>query len=434
MDQERYNELIEHIFKQFPSYQSVGKIAYKEGLETMKEFDKLLEHPHKYYPIIHVAGTNGKGSVSHMTASALMSCGLKVGLYTSPHLIDFRERIKINGEMISKEAVYDFLSDKKIKMFMSDNSPSFFEITTALAFDYFKKQRVDIAVIETGLGGRLDSTNITDPIICMITNIALDHCDQLGFTISAIAMEKAGIIKHSVPVVISEYTPTTKEIFERVAEERGAPIIFAQDSVFKDIKSSDYELDLKGDCQTNNLRCVLTALSVLSNSSSFLKMAGEGWSDENIRDGLKRSAKATGLRGRWEYLSDNPPVVCDTGHNVHGLTTVFSQLRRESCKRLFCLIGFVADKDIEKILGLLPHSAYYLFTQASLPRALAANELEKRCKSAGLEGELCESVESALRRYKQIYKEGDLLFIGGSTFIVGEAIDFFEKNDNFFAI
>jgi dihydrofolate synthase/folylpolyglutamate synthase len=431
VDSDKYNQEIEYIFRQFPSYQQVGKIAYKEGLETMIEFDRRLGHPHRDYPVIHVAGTNGKGSVSHMLTSALMSCGVRVGLYTSPHLIDFRERIKVNGVMISKEEVLNFLV--KWKPFMDEHKPSFFEITTAMAFDHFRREMVEIAVIETGLGGRLDSTNIVTPLVSVITNIALDHIEQLGSTISAIATEKAGIIKHSVPVVIGEYTTSTKEIFESVANKMGAHIVFSQDSLFSEIKATDYELDLTGDCQTHNLRCVLTTLSVLSLNPTFINVVGEGWSDENIRNGLRSTAMATGLRGRWEYLSKEPPVVCDTGHNVNGLTMVFSQLRRQSYKRLFSIVGFVADKDIEKIVGLLPADSYFFFTQAKIARALNADILASKCMSVGLKGEVCTTVESAIIRFKEIYKEGDYLFVGGSTFIVAEAIDFFEKNANYFA-
>jgi dihydrofolate synthase/folylpolyglutamate synthase len=431
VDQEKYNSEIEYIFKQFPSYQQVGSIAYKEGLETMEEFDQMLGHPHRSYPVIHIAGTNGKGSVSHMLASVFMKFGLKTALYTSPHLLDFRERIKINGEMISKEDVYEFLI--KHKSFMSEHKPSFFEITTALAFDYFAKKKVDIAVIETGLGGRLDSTNIVQPWLSIITNIGLDHCEQLGSTISAIALEKGGIIKDNVPVVIGEHNATTKTIFEKFAGERGSKILFSKLYRFKDIKLTDYSLDLKGDYQINNLRTVLTALYVLSQNQSFLSLTGKNWSDDNIREGLKTAAESTGLRGRWEVLNQRPMVVCDTGHNVHGLTVVFSQLRKQNCSRLFSIIGFVADKDIEKIMGLLPVSSYYYFTQAKIPRALNADTLAKRCLSIGLQGEKTETVEDAIKKFRSVCKEDDLLFIGGSTFIVAEAIDFFEKNENFFA-
>ncbi len=431
-DIENYNREIESLFRRFPSYQRVGASAYKEGLDTMINFDNFMGNPHKKYLTIHVAGTNGKGSVSHMLTSALISCGAKVGLYTSPHLIDFRERIKVNGQMISKEDVLSFLN--LYRSFMEEHNPSFFEITTAMAFDYFKKEGVDIAVIETGLGGRLDSTNIVNPLVSVITNIAMDHCEYLGFTISAIAREKGGIIKENVPIVVGEYTKTTKDIFETIADEKGSPLIFSQDYVYRDVRASDYDIDLEGDYQTHNLRCVLTTLKVLSRNPSFLKVVGEGWSDDNIRAGLKNITTSTGLRGRWEYLSYKPIVVCDTGHNVNGLSYVFSQLRRQNFRRLFCLVGFVADKDIDKILGLMPQVAYYFFTQAKIERAMDANLLATKSRVAGLEGEVCSSVEEALFRFKSFCKEDDLLFIGGSTFIVGEAIAFFEKNDNFFAI
>jgi len=401
-DEERYIGELNYIFNQFPSYQKVGKIAYKEGLDSMIEFDTALEHPHRSYPTIHVAGTNGKGSVSHMLASVLMSCGLKVGLYTSPHLVDFRERMKINGAMISKERVLDFLL--RWKSFMNEHKPSFFEITTAMAFDYFRKENVDIAIIETGLGGRLDSTNIINPLVSVITNIALDHCEHLGYSISAIAKEKAGIIKEGVPVVISEHTSTTKEIFERIALQKSASVLFSQDSLFKDIKAGDYELDLTGDCQINNLRAVLTTLMVLADNPLFLKLVGDSWSNENIRKGLKQTATATGLRGRWEILSKNPRVICDVGHNVNGLSVTFSQLRREKFKRLFIIIGFVVEKEIEKMIGLLPNISYYFFTQANISRALDADILAGKGRSVGLQGEVTASVEAAIRRFKRCTK------------------------------
>jgi len=431
VDQILYNKEIEFLFKQFPLFQQVGKMAYKPGIETMKEFDNALGNPHNKFLTIHIAGTNGKGSVSHMLSAVLQKTGTKVGLYTSPHLVDFRERIKINGELIPQESVMDFLT--KWKPFMLDKKPSFFEITTAMAFDYFGKQGVDIAVIETGLGGRLDSTNIITPLLSIITNIALDHCEHLGFTLGEIAREKAGIIKPNIPVVVGEALTATKHIFEQVADERGSRIVFAQESPFKEILASDYELDLKGDYQTHNIRTVLTSLVLLSDNYKFMKVVENGWSDQNIREALKSAARTTGLRGRWEYLSENPPVVCDTGHNANGLKIVFSQLLRQKAKRLFIILGFVADKDLEKILDLLPGMAYYYFTQAKIERALDAKILAKRAISLGYEGEIKSSVEQAIRDYKRVYREGDLLFIGGSTYIVAEAIDFFEKTPNYFA-
>lgn len=430
-DLEKYNKKIEYIFNQIPSYQKVGKIAYKEGLETMLLFDKKLEQPHKNFFTIHVAGTNGKGSVSHMLASALMSCGVKVGLYTSPHLIDFRERIKVNGAMISKEDVLLFLDDNE--RFILENRPSFFEITTAMAFDYFYKAGVEIAVIETGLGGRLDSTNIISPLISVITNIAIDHCEHLGYTISAIAKEKSGIIKSNTPVVVGEYTRSTRDIFESISDEKGSPLIFSQESSYANVSLEDYEIDLYGEYQVHNLRTTLTTLKILSRNPSFIKVMGDGWSDKNIREGLRTVIKQTGFRGRWEYLSLFPPVICDTGHNVNGLSYVFTQLRKQNFRRLFCIMGFVADKEIDKIVGLLPQSAYYLFTQPKIERALDAEVLAERCRGAGIEGEVCATVDLAIERFNSFYKEGDLLFIGGSNFIVGEAIQFFEKNVNFFA-
>lgn len=431
MDETLYNAEIEFIFKQFPSYQKVGKVAYKPGLDTMKEFDDALGNPHKKFLTIHIAGTNGKGSVSHMLAAVLQKAGARVGLYTSPHIVDFRERIKINGEMIPKESVLDFLT--RWKPFMQEKNPSFFEITTALAFDYFAKQNVDIAVIETGLGGRLDSTNVITPIMSIITNIALDHCEHLGFTLREIAREKAGIVKPHVPVVIGESLPDTRYVFEQVAKEKESLLVFAQESRYKDILATDYELDLKGDYQTNNIRTVLSALSVLSQNSRFMKVVENGWSDENIREALKTAAKTTGLRGRWELLSENPRIICDTGHNANGLKFVFSQLRRQRANRLFMILGFVVEKDLETILGLMPAHAYYYFTQAGIDRALDANILAKRAMSLGYKGEIKPSVEQAIRDYKNVVQDGDLLFIGGSTFIVAEAIDFFEKNSIFFA-
>jgi len=419
----RYEKEIDFIFNQFPMYQKVGDRAFKPGVEGMKEFDIALGRPHRRFPAIHIAGTNGKGSVSHMLASVLMRCGLKTGLYTSPHLVDFRERIKIDGEMISEERVLNFIDNWK--SYMVEKQPSFFEITTAMAFDYFAAEEVDIAVIETGLGGRFDSTNIITPLLSIITNISMDHTAQLGGTISEIAREKGGIIKESVPVVIGEATRSNKDIFEGIASDVGARICFAEQGQYKDIKLSDYDLDLRGNYQVHNLRTVLTALSILGEEPRFVSMLGNGWSDENIRTGLKSVVKSTGLRGRWERLSENPPVICDTGHNLGGLMEVFSQLRDETYKRLFIIIGFVADKDIGKIINILPRQAYYYFTQAKIERALNGVDLYEKCRAAGLNGEVKESVESAIEDYMQIWREGDLLFIGGSNFIVAEALPLF---------
>lgn len=426
-----YEEIIEKLFRQHPSYQQVGGVAYKEGIETMLAFDSSLSSPHKSYPVIHIAGTNGKGSVSHMMASVFMSCGMKTGLYTSPHLSDFRERIKIDGELIGKESVLKFLQGND--RFISEHKPSFFEITTAMAFDYFRQCKVDIAVIETGLGGRLDSTNIVSPLMTIITNISIDHSEYLGDTIGAIAKEKAGIIKENVPVVVGEYKDTTRNVFEETTQKMGSQLFFVSESAYSDVSANDYELDLYGDYQVHNLRTALLALKVLSRNPQFLGIAGERWSDASIREGLSTVKKRTGFRGRWEYLSNNPPVICDTGHNVSGLTYVFSQLEKQSYKRLFCLIGFMKDKELDKLIGLLPLNAYFFFTQANSERALNAGLLGERCNASGLEGEVCETVAISIERFRELFRDGDLLFIGGSSYIVSEAISFFEKNENFFA-
>ncbi len=431
MDENTYRKEIDNIFRQIPSYQKVGDIAYKEGLDGMIEFDKALGSPHRKFPSIHIAGTNGKGSVSHMISAVLQKTGAKTGLYTSPHLIDFRERIKIDGQMISKESALDFLL--KWKSFIEEKKPSFFEITTAMAFDYFAREKVDIAVIETGLGGRLDSTNIISPLISIITNISKDHCNHLGYTLGEIAREKAGIIKSHTPLVVGEAIASTAAIFNERAAELNSPVVYAQKSLFRQVLASDYELDLKGDYQTHNIRTVLTALSILSENRRFKNIVGEKWKDSVIREALKAASKDTGLRGRWETLSENPWIICDTGHNANGLKIVFSQLRRQKAKRFFVALGFVADKDLNAIMGLLPQNAYYFFTQAKIERALNVKELSSRAFSLGYKGEVIAEIPQIFSRYRDIYREGDLLFIGGSSYVVAEAIEFFENNLDFFA-
>lgn len=431
VDEKKYQEKLAEIFSKHPSYQQVGGVAYKEGLDGMIAFDKAMESPHRGCPIIHVAGTNGKGSVSHMLASVLIKSGVKTALYTSPHLLDFRERIKVDGQMVSKEFVLSFL-EQYSELIERENS-SFFEITTAMALSYFKECEVEVAIIETGLGGRLDSTNIVSPILSIITNIALDHTEQLGKSLASIAFEKGGIIKEGVPVVIGESVDVTHEVFERVAKERRAPLLFAEEGIFGDVELSDYRLDLKGSYQEHNLRTVLTALVVLSKNYIFKQLVGDRWSDKIIREGLSNVIATTGLRGRWELLSSNPKIITDIGHNFNALSNLFSQLRREPFDRLFCIIGFVKDKDIKRVLALLPHSAYFLFTQPQGERALDANELATLAFATGVEGEVLPSVESALVRYRELYQDGDLLFVGGSTFIVAEAMLFLRNRETFFA-
>ncbi len=445
MDVELYNRELEHIYTRFPMYQQAGRVAYKPGLDGMRALDNHISNPHRNFPTVHVAGTNGKGSVSHMIASALQSCGLRTGLYTSPHLTDFRERVKIDGEMVTKEFVYEFLTSNK-EFFESEN-PSFFEITTALAFEWFSKQEVDVAVIETGLGGRLDSTNIISPLLSVITNIGMDHCEHLGYTLGEIAREKAGIIKPDTPVVIGEADAAIRNIFKIKADECSSRIIFAEDYLYKDVKAEEFGLDLKGIYQDQNIRTVLTALAVLGEINAFRslfdtagcdspgKNATRCWNDRNIRRGLRCAAKNTGLRGRWEVLGEDPFIVCDTGHNAHGLKYVFAQLEREVSKRegtrLFIIIGFVAEKDLGPVLGLMPQQAYYLFTKAQISRALDAELLAKQCLAVGLEGEVKESVAEALEYFRDICTPSDTLFIGGSTFVVAEALTYIENHPGF---
>ncbi len=439
-NEESYKKELEQLFNRFPLYQNIGSAAYKPGIEGMRDLDEASGNPHKRYLTIHIAGTNGKGSVSHMIASVLQHSGLKTGLYTSPHLVDFRERIKINGQMIDKEYVYNFMLS--YNQFCEEHKPSFFEISTAMAFRWFADSNVDIAVIETGLGGRLDSTNIINPIISIITNIGLDHCEYLGSTLGEIAREKAGIIKEGVPVVIGEADASTANVFRIKAGECDSRIVFAEDFIFRDVKASDYNLDLYGSYQDNNIRSVLTALSLLYEIPSFSALFGNNvycdakkdsrcWCDENIRRGLSKTASTTGLRGRWEKLSDNPLVICDTGHNAHGLKFVFSQLEREVSlregTRLFIIIGFVAEKDITHILGMMPRNAFYIYTNASVQRALKAGLLAEKCSQAGFEGVVKGSVRESVDYFRSVSKETDTLFIGGSTFVVAEALNFFEK-------
>ena len=422
MNIEEYNSEIDFLFSQIPSYQKVGKIAYKPGIESMLDFDKRLESPHKKFKTIHVAGTNGKGSVSHMLASVLISAGYRVGLYTSPHLVDFRERVKVNGVMLPKEFVFDFL--KRWKGYFLEFKPSFFEITTGLAFDYFAKEKVDIAIIETGLGGRLDSTNIITPILSVITNIGLDHCDHLGFSVSEIAVEKAGIIKREIPVVIGERGLESTPVFLAKAKELSAPIFFAEEmNLFPSLALEDVEL--KGACQRFNFSTVKAALSVLMGDISNSLAFKEHLNSDIIASGLATCASSTGLRGRWERLSEEPRVICDTGHNSHGLKHVCRQLAEMERGELLIVLGVVADKDLDSIKDLLPKDARYYFANAKGSRALSSKILAESLERAGLKGDAFNSVEEAIEAAVESYSVGDLIFIGGSTYVVAEAIEYF---------
>ena len=406
-----YNEAIEILYNQAPMFQNVGKQAYKTGLETTHELDRIFQHPHRRFRTIHVAGTNGKGSCSHLMAAVLQKSGYKVGLYTSPHLKDFRERIRINGEMISEEAVCEFV--ELAKPLIAELRPSFFEITTAMAFRYFAEQEVDVAVIEVGLGGRLDCTNIITPEISIITNISIDHTDLLGATLPEIAREKAGVIKAGVPAVIGERQGEVAQVFVDKAEEVGAPLYFASDEM------ADAELpncEMKGYYQDKNRRTVLTAIRELRNSGKF------DISDEAIVEGFAGVCRLTGIMGRWQMLAENPRVICDTGHNEAGIQFVVNQLLHEKYTNLRIIIGMVSDKKIDKVLALLPKNAIYYFTKAQMPRALNEIELQKQAGEYGLKGGAYSTIKQAFEQAKIDYVDGDLIFVGGSNFTVAEIL------------
>ena len=458
MIESEYQKELENIFIKFPSFQVVGEIAYKPGLDNMYDIDKALGFPSKRFRSVHVAGTNGKGSVCHMIASALMQLPssaagdtLKIGLYTSPHLVDFRERIKVNGEMISKEFVYDFL--KRFTPFFEEKNASFFEITTAMAFDYFAKNNVDIAVIECGLGGRLDSTNIITPMLSIITSIGFDHCQYLGNTLKDIAGEKAGIIKRNIPVVIGETgTPDSgvKEVFMQVAADNNSQIFLAEKAskyiswsndnkaniLSSCILSATETLDLKGDCQNKNIKTVAVALSlILKQLSDEKKLEVNDALIAKVIYGIENAAKLTGLRGRWEQLGDNPLIICDIGHNEHAFRMLGQQITRTSEQRfaklgggkLIMLFGIMRDKDLEAEKEYLPQNALYIFVNASSPRALPANELKAKMLSMGFNGECAGSIKDGVAKAKQIAAKEDFIFIGGSSYVVAEALEFFQK-------
>ena len=406
-----YNNAIEILYNQAPMFQNVGKRAYKTGLETTHELDAIFQYPHRKFCTIHVAGTNGKGSCSHLTAAVLQSAGYKVGLYTSPHLKDFRERIRINGEMISEEAVCEFV--ELAQPLIAELQPSFFEITTAMAFRYFAQQEVDVAVIEVGLGGRLDCTNIITPEISIITNISIDHTDLLGATLAEIAHEKAGVIKPNVPAIIGERQAEVAPVFEAKAQEVGAPIYFASDEM-ADAELPDCEM--KGYYQDKNRRTVLTALRELRNRGIF------NITDENINAGFASVCRLTGIMGRWQMLSENPRIICDTGHNEAGIKFVTEQLLHEKYTNLRIIIGMVSDKKIDKVLALLPKNAIYYFTKAQIPRALGETELQQQAAEYALNGNAYPSIKQAFDQAKFDYKEGDLIFVGGSNFTVAEIL------------
>ena len=402
-----YQETTNWMFNQLPMYQLQGASAYKEDLTNIKLLSAHLGNPEKELKCIHVAGTNGKGSTSHMLASVLQEAGYKVGLYTSPHLKDFRERIKINGEEISEAFVIEFIA--KHKLFFEENDMSFFEMSVGLAFDYFAFEKVDIAIIEVGLGGRLDATNIITPLVSVITNIDLDHTQFLGNTPREIAGEKAGIIKPNVPVIIGEYTPETQPVFLAKAEENQAPIYFASDLI-----SEVFPSDLIGDYQFHNKKTVQQTIAVLNAQNEFEV------SIENLKAGLLNVSKNTGLQGRWQQLGENPKIICDTAHNKHGLAIVMNQIQKETFDNLHIVLGVVNDKDLNSILPLFPKKAHYYFCRPDSSRGLATEILQQTAKKYDLTGEKYSSVVEAFSTAKKNASQNDFIYIGGSTFVVAE--------------
>lgn len=422
-----YQETLTYLYNSAPLFQHVGKAAYKEGLENTLALDEYFGHPHRKFRTIHVAGTNGKGSCSHTLAAILQSAGYHVGLYTSPHLVDFRERIRINGVPVSQEFVVDFVD--KHRSFFEPLHPSFFELATAMAFHYFATQQVDVAVIEVGLGGRLDCTNIIHPDLCLITNISFDHVQFLGNTLAKIAGEKAGIIKPSVPVVIGETTPETKPVFQQKAAQVNAPIFFAEEEhpllsalhdesgnyVYQTTRYHDLKGELGGICQEKNTNTLLTALPLLEQQGYHITEA-------DIRNGFAHVCKLTGLMGRWQKLSSHPTIVCDTGHNVGGIQYIVKQLSFQKYKRLHIVIGMVNDKDISGVLAMLPKDAIYYFTQASVQRALPAEKVKELASSYGLSGDAYPDVKTAVEAAQKRADADDFIFVGGSSFIVADLL------------
>lgn len=401
-----YQETIEYLYHAAPTFQKVGAAGYKEGLDNTLALDEHFGHPHQQYKTIHVAGTNGKGSCSHTIAAILQAAGMKVGLYTSPHLVDFRERIKINGQCVSKEYVIDFVEQERA--FFEPLHPSFFEITTAMAFKYFADEKVDIAVIEVGLGGRLDCTNIITPILSVITNISKDHTQFLGNTLHEIAGEKAGIIKRGVPVVIGETVPETKEVFLEKASQMEAPILFAED--FDISKYQDYDFQLKGSYQEKNRRTILCAAHQLE------------LPEEAIRQGMLEVCQTTGLMGRWQQLQSTPTVICDTGHNVGGWEYLSEQIRKQSCRQCRIVFGMVDDKEIDKVMAMLPKDAVYYWTQAETKRAVDVSQVKALGDSLSLQGTSYPDVLTAYHAALNEAAADDFIFVGGSSYVVADLL------------
>lgn len=423
-----YQQAVQYLYENLPMFQRVGATAFNKDLTNTIKLCALLGNPQTRFKAIHVAGTNGKGSTSHMLASVLQAAGYKTGLYTSPHLKEFTERIKVNGEEVEQAYVVDFVN--RIHLAVADIKPSFFEITVAMAFDYFAKAKVDIAVIEVGLGGRLDSTNVITPEVSVITNIGWDHKDLLGDTLEKIAFEKAGIIKHHVPVVISERQKEVEEVFIQKAQEQQSHIVFAADNysaiqsvnaasiaytVYKksDIYIRTLKLPLLGIYQQKNLPGVLQTVDVINNLGFKINI-------ESLIEGLENVTSNTGLKGRWQKLNDKPLTICDTGHNIDGMREIVAQLNQLDVAQKHIVFGVVKDKDVSDILNVLPKDAYYYFCQAKIPRAMDAHSLAQIAATMGLQGEIIPDVNQAIDQALSKAAQEDLVFIGGSTFVVAE--------------
>ena len=428
-----YKEATEYLFNSVPMFQNVGGAAYKEGLYNTKVLDAHFGHPHRHYKTIHVGGTNGKGSCSHTLAAILQAAGYKTGLYTSPHLTDFRERIRVNGQMIPESEVVSFVENERA--FFEPLHPSFFELTTALAFKYFAEAKVDVAVIEVGMGGRLDCTNIIEPDLSVITNISFDHTQFLGHTLAAIAGEKAGIIKTNTPVVVGETTDETRDVFLHKAMEMNSSIRFVEEEheicssrmengfrIYKTLHWNEIKGELGGLCQEKNTATILAAVDEL-------QKAGYAIRPENVCMGFENVCELTGLRGRWQQTGTSPLVVCDTGHNTGGIAYIAAQLLNLNARQLHVIIGMVNDKDIRGVLRLLPQSATYYFTKASVKRALDEHKLQELAREEGLEGSAWENVACAWKAARQNAKAEDAIFIGGSTFIVADFLTLQEQKE-----
>lgn len=427
-----YQETLNYLYNSTPVFEHVGAVAYKEGLQNTLALDKHFNHPHTNFKTIHIAGTNGKGSCSHSLASILQEAGYKVGLYTSPHLVDFRERIRVNGQCISKERVVKFVEDER--KFFEPLHPSFFELTTALAFKYFDEQKVDIAIIEVGLGGRLDCTNIISPILSIITNISFDHTQFLGDTLAKIAAEKAGIIKKGVPVIIGEANEETSPVFQSKANEVNSDIVFAEDNAIVTSSSpmadggrryylsnnSTLVGELSGDYQERNMNTILCACNILK-QMNIIK------NDDVIAKGLTNICKNTGLLGRWQTIQNNPTVVCDTGHNVGGWNYLAPQIKRQQCNQLRIVFGMVDDKDINSVMYLLPKNAIYYWTQAESKRAIKAERVAEIAIKHDLRGEIFDNVEVAYTKALQDSNKNDFVFVGGSSYIVADLLTFLSR-------